>query len=95
MANLQGEVVAHIHVQPFELNPQMPVGGQDISEHLGLTIATAIVFYDIDGLHVSLDYDGDGTSDHRVDFDNSPFEMSSSDFLITDFTGTTDPFFPA
>lgn len=32
--NLQGEVVANIHVQPFELNPQMPAGGQDITEHL-------------------------------------------------------------
>lgn len=34
LANLQGEVAAHIHVQPFELNPQMPAGGQDIAEHL-------------------------------------------------------------
>jgi len=34
LANLQGELAAHIHVQPFELNPQMPAGGQDISEHL-------------------------------------------------------------
>lgn len=32
--NLQGEVVANIHVQPFELNPKMPAGGQDITEHL-------------------------------------------------------------
>lgn len=34
LANLQGEVTALIHVQPFELNPQMPAGGQDIAEHL-------------------------------------------------------------
>ena len=34
LANLQGEMAAHIHVQPFELNPQMPAGGQDIAEHL-------------------------------------------------------------
>jgi predicted DsbA family dithiol-disulfide isomerase len=31
---VQNEVVADIHVQPFELNPAMPVGGQDITEHL-------------------------------------------------------------
>jgi predicted DsbA family dithiol-disulfide isomerase len=31
---VQGEVVADIHVQPFELNPAMPAGGQDITEHL-------------------------------------------------------------
>jgi len=32
--NLQGEVTVQMHVQPFELNPQMPAGGQDITEHL-------------------------------------------------------------
>ena len=31
---LQGEVSAELHFQPFELNPQMPQGGQDIGEHL-------------------------------------------------------------
>ena len=31
---LDGEVQAELHFQPFELNPQMPVGGQDITEHL-------------------------------------------------------------
>ena len=31
---LQGEVTAELHFQPFELNPQMPAGGQDIGEHL-------------------------------------------------------------
>ena len=31
---LQGEVSAELHFQPFELNPQMPPGGQDIGEHL-------------------------------------------------------------
>ena len=34
LTNLQGEVDVQIHLQPFELNPQMPAGGQDISEHL-------------------------------------------------------------
>ena len=33
-ARLQGEVVLDLHFQPFELNPQMPPGGQDIGEHL-------------------------------------------------------------
>ena len=27
-------VAAEIHLQPFELNPQMPVQGQDIAEHI-------------------------------------------------------------
>jgi predicted DsbA family dithiol-disulfide isomerase len=31
---VQDEVAADIHVQPFELNPAMPAGGQDITEHL-------------------------------------------------------------
>lgn len=34
LAELAGEVSADIHVQPFELNPDMPAGGQDITEHL-------------------------------------------------------------
>jgi predicted DsbA family dithiol-disulfide isomerase len=34
LSQVQAEVEAHIHVQPFELNPQMPPGGQDIGEHL-------------------------------------------------------------
>ena len=34
IAGLGGEVKAEIHFQPFELNPQMPQGGQDINEHL-------------------------------------------------------------
>jgi predicted DsbA family dithiol-disulfide isomerase len=32
--SLKGEVAAELHFQPFELNPQMAQGGQDISEHL-------------------------------------------------------------
>jgi predicted DsbA family dithiol-disulfide isomerase len=32
--NLGGEVTADLHFQPFELNPDMPAGGQDIVEHL-------------------------------------------------------------
>jgi predicted DsbA family dithiol-disulfide isomerase len=31
---LDGEVQAELHFQPFELNPQMPPGGQDVTEHL-------------------------------------------------------------
>ena len=31
---LEGEVQAELRFQPFELNPQMPAGGQDITEHL-------------------------------------------------------------
>lgn len=34
LARLQGEVQAELHFQPFELNPQMPAGGQDLGEHL-------------------------------------------------------------
>jgi len=34
IARLDGEIEAEIHFQPFELNPQMPPGGQDIDEHL-------------------------------------------------------------
>ncbi|MDD5478938.1 DsbA family oxidoreductase [Rhodoferax sp.] len=34
LTDVQDEVVADIHVQPFELNPDMPAGGQDIGEHL-------------------------------------------------------------
>ena len=34
LGTLQGQVDAELHFQPFELNPQMPAGGQDITEHL-------------------------------------------------------------
>jgi len=34
LEELQDEVQADIHFQPFELNPQMPEGGQDLFEHL-------------------------------------------------------------
>ena len=34
LANLDGEVVADIHFQPFELNPQMAAEGEDSTEHL-------------------------------------------------------------
>ena len=34
LRRLDGEVAAEIHFQPFELNPQMRPGGQDILEHL-------------------------------------------------------------
>ena len=32
--NLAGEVQAELHFQPFELNPHMGPGGQDLGEHL-------------------------------------------------------------
>lgn len=34
LAKLDGEVAAEIHLQPFELNPQMPPEGEDATEHL-------------------------------------------------------------
>lgn len=34
LRRLTKEVTAELHFQPFELNPQMPPGGQDITEHL-------------------------------------------------------------
>ncbi len=34
LARMADEVTAELYFQPFELNPQMPPGGQDITEHL-------------------------------------------------------------
>ncbi|MBD8050769.1 DsbA family oxidoreductase [Limnohabitans radicicola] len=34
LTRLQGEVQAELHFQPFELNPHMPAGGQDLTEHI-------------------------------------------------------------
>ena len=34
LTRLQGEVQADLHFQPFELNPNMPAGGQDLVEHI-------------------------------------------------------------
>jgi len=34
LARVQGEIAPELHFQPFELNPQMPPGGQDVTEHL-------------------------------------------------------------
>jgi predicted DsbA family dithiol-disulfide isomerase len=34
LQRLDGQVVADIHFQPFELNPQMPAEGEDATEHL-------------------------------------------------------------
>lgn len=34
LANVAGDVQATLHCQPFELNPHMVPGGQDITEHL-------------------------------------------------------------
>ena len=35
LSRLDGEVEAEIHWHPFELNPMMPVEGQDLREHMG------------------------------------------------------------
>ncbi|TWO72083.1 DsbA family oxidoreductase [Caenimonas sedimenti] len=34
LRKLDGEVAVEMHFQPFELNPDMPPGGQDVTEHL-------------------------------------------------------------
>lgn len=34
LARVSPDVKAELHFQPFELNPHMPAGGQDITEHL-------------------------------------------------------------
>lgn len=34
LAQLEGEVAVTLRFQPFELNPAMPPGGQDVTEHL-------------------------------------------------------------
>lgn len=34
LARVAPEITAKVQVQPFELNPNMPTGGQDITEHL-------------------------------------------------------------
>ncbi len=34
LARVQGEITVDIHVQPFQLNPDMPAEGEDIVEHL-------------------------------------------------------------
>ena len=34
LARLEGQVQAELHFQPFELNPHMHPGGQDLGEHL-------------------------------------------------------------
>jgi len=34
LARVSPDVKAELHFQPFELNPNMPAGGQDITEHL-------------------------------------------------------------
>ncbi len=34
LQRMAGEVSAELHFHPFELNPRMPSGGQDITEHL-------------------------------------------------------------
>jgi predicted DsbA family dithiol-disulfide isomerase len=34
LATLRNDVVADLHFQPFELNPQMGPQGQDIAEHI-------------------------------------------------------------
>lgn len=45
LAELQGEVAAELHFQPFELNPKMGPGGQDIAE-AGIRSVPAVVVND-------------------------------------------------
>lgn len=40
LAELQGEIAVELHFQPFELNPGMAPGGQDIDEHLSQKYGT-------------------------------------------------------
>lgn len=35
IAAIGSELVVDIHFQPFELNPNMPAGGQNLTEHIG------------------------------------------------------------
>jgi len=35
LEELQGSVPIELHFQPFELNPQMPPEGEDVTEHIG------------------------------------------------------------
>lgn len=35
LAGVEGEVQPQLHFEPFELNPDMPPGGEDILEHIG------------------------------------------------------------
>ncbi|QHI98249.1 DsbA family oxidoreductase [Xylophilus rhododendri] len=35
LEQLQGNVPVELHFQPFELNPQMPPEGEDVTEHIG------------------------------------------------------------
>jgi predicted DsbA family dithiol-disulfide isomerase len=35
IAAVQPEIEVEVHLQPFELNPDMPVGGQNLTEHIG------------------------------------------------------------
>ncbi len=35
LEELRNEVTSDLHFQPFELNPHMPPGGEDLVEHLG------------------------------------------------------------
>lgn len=65
----------------------------DRSGHTGNGVASAVVVPDGYFQMLSLDYDGDGTSDENVSFLNSTVGLSSNDFLINGFTGTSDPFF--
>ena len=45
LARVDGEISAELRFQPFELNPKMGAGGQDITEHItekyGITAAQA------------------------------------------------------
>ncbi|MGB5547031.1 MAG: DsbA family protein [Polyangiales bacterium] len=42
LGQLQPELGAEIHWHPFELNPQMPAGGQGLREHLAQKYGTTV-----------------------------------------------------
>lgn len=45
LARVKDDITAELHFQPFELNPQMPAEGQEITEHItekyGISVAQA------------------------------------------------------
>jgi len=68
---------------------------ENSSGHAGYGTASAIVVRDGSNQFISLDYNGDGTSDHIIDLATGGLGLSSADILILGLTGTTDPFFNA
>jgi Ca2+-binding RTX toxin-like protein len=54
------------------------------TNHLGMGISTGIVLLNDLGQTISLDYNGDGISDHIIDLGNSSLALSVLDILIVD-----------